>query len=52
MARGDRSLLTGISEAAQAVAVGAWLVAAVGIPAALFLQSYGTALLIVILVVV
>ncbi len=52
MAHGDRSLLTGVSEAAQSIAVGAWLVAAVSIPAALLLHSYGTALLIVILVVV
>jgi uncharacterized protein (DUF58 family) len=46
-----RRILGSLHEASQSIAFGIWIVAAISIPAALLLDSYGTALFVVILVV-
>jgi uncharacterized protein (DUF58 family) len=50
MQHSEQKVRVSLAEGAQSIAIGAWLVAAVCLPAALLLRSYGLALLIVILV--
>ncbi|MCK4373668.1 MAG: DUF58 domain-containing protein [Candidatus Brocadiae bacterium] len=51
MSKDRQRALPGLVQAAQSIAIAAWVVAAVSLPATLLLHSYGTTLLIVILVV-
>jgi uncharacterized protein (DUF58 family) len=51
MADQKHNVLAGLAEAAESIAFGVWIVAAVCVPAALLVHSYGAALLLAILVI-
>lgn len=51
MSENPRRIIASLCDASQSIAFGIWIVAAITIPAALLLGSYGTALFVVILVI-